>query len=552
MRNLLPLKRFINSSIGPPFPHTSSAAAALSFSSQRNAGSAPIDEVPREGPGISYGLNLALAGRGVIVKDKAFRNLNSSELQQKGATFVERLSGLPVHIRGNVLGGSSEISKAHFSKLLKQARHNSHIVDPNIFVHDGAIGTSPKCCANVRVISDDPSAVLSLSSILRRNATRAVSHDSCPLTIYVATSISPSAADILGLGAQGNNGFIAADVERSSLILCGKAFTDAKGTKEALAALSGPIICARGGLPLSARGHHSKLPDQLVSGDIGVVLSSEGASPLFESGNSEGLFSSKLPAAIMFVSSDRCNFCLLTQFWNYSFCIKALSWSSSLSFLAGYQNGKFLPGYNKGPSAFDPLDLAKAFLAKIKGHQISCFLINISEGEKQITDKDLIKLVDISKQSTRASYPADFKNYQRNSYFEISDNHPCFSCGGGTTVLSSCDHENKNKRLRAFDTDPLDYHSILDALKGCSGLFYCFDPPSDRPTYDELTAEVEVRAAHNVLEACAQTSTVDKVVFTSSATAVIWRDGRNTMPDLDERNWSDISFCKKYKVHPVS
>lgn len=51
-------------------------------------------------------------------------------------------------------------------------------------------------------------------------------------------------------------------------------------------------------------------------------------------------------------------------------------------------------------------------------------------------------------------------------------------------VLSSCDHEKKNKRLRAFDTDPLDYHSILDALKGCSGLFYCFDPPSDRPTYD--------------------------------------------------------------------
>lgn len=41
--------------------------------------------------------------------------------------------------------------------------------------------------------------------------------------------------------------------------------------------------------------------------------------------------------------------------------------------------------------------------------------------------------MDISKQSTRASYPADFKNYQRNSYFEISDNHPCFSCGVGTT-----------------------------------------------------------------------------------------------------------------------
>lgn len=64
---------------------------------------------------------------------------------------------------------------------------------------------------------------------------------------------SASAADILGLGAKGNSGFIAADVERSSMILCGKAFNDAKGTKEALSALSGPIICSRGGLLLSAR-----------------------------------------------------------------------------------------------------------------------------------------------------------------------------------------------------------------------------------------------------------------------------------------------------------
>jgi nucleoside-diphosphate-sugar epimerase len=62
-------------------------------------------------------------------------------------------------------------------------------------------------------------------------------------------------------------------------------------------------------------------------------------------------------------------------------------------------------------------------------------------------------------------------------------------------------------------------------------------------------AEVEIRAAHNVLEACAQTDTIEKVVFTSSVTAVIWRDGRNTMSsDFDERHWSDINLCKKYKV----
>lgn len=35
-------------------------------------------------------------------------------------------------------------------------------------------------------------------------------------------------------------------------------------------------------------------------------------------------------------------------------------------FLAGYQNGKFMPAYNKGPSSIHPMELAKAFLSKVK------------------------------------------------------------------------------------------------------------------------------------------------------------------------------------------
>ena len=65
--------------------------------------------------------------------------------------------------------------------------HISSISD--VFVHDGAIGSSPKRDAKVRVISDSPAAVLSLSNVLWKTPTRAVSHDSCPLTVYVATSI---------------------------------------------------------------------------------------------------------------------------------------------------------------------------------------------------------------------------------------------------------------------------------------------------------------------------------------------------------------------------
>ncbi|GAY62187.1 hypothetical protein CUMW_215810 [Citrus unshiu] len=110
---------------------------------------------------------------------------------------------------------------------------------------------------------------------------------------------------------------------------------------------------------------------------------------------------------------------------------------------------------------------------------------------------------------------------------------------------------NEEKKLKVFQADPFDYHSLVNALKGCSGLFYSFEPPSDHSTYDqELTAEVETMAAHNVLEACAQTNTVDKVVFTSSLTAVVWSNHRDnpTSHDFDERNWSDVNLCKKFKL----
>ncbi|XP_040985888.1 cinnamoyl-CoA reductase-like SNL6 [Juglans microcarpa x Juglans regia] len=129
----------------------------------------------------------------------------------------------------------------------------------------------------------------------------------------------------------------------------------------------------------------------------------------------------------------------------------------------------------------------------------------------------------------------------------------------GYTVHAAVQHDDEqmqfnglsceNKKLKIFRSDPFDYHSITDALKGCSGLFYAFEPPQDQPIYDEFMVEVEVRAAHNVLEACAQTETIDRVVFTSSVTAVVWRDDRkSTASELDETHWSDVNFCRKYKL----
>lgn len=106
---------------------------------------------------ISYGLNLALARKGVIVNDKIFKNLTTSELQTRGATIqgkykniniqpfmysfincsylfiwnsLDSLSGIPVYIRGNLFVQKSEITKAQFSKLLKQACLHSPLPFP--------------------------------------------------------------------------------------------------------------------------------------------------------------------------------------------------------------------------------------------------------------------------------------------------------------------------------------------------------------------------------------------------------------------------------------
>lgn len=59
----------------------------------------------------------------------------------------------------------------------------------DIYIHDGAIGSLSSCNAKVRVISDSPSAILHLSNVLWKTPARAVSHDCCPLTVYVASSI---------------------------------------------------------------------------------------------------------------------------------------------------------------------------------------------------------------------------------------------------------------------------------------------------------------------------------------------------------------------------
>ncbi|KAL6652124.1 hypothetical protein ACP70R_011049 [Stipagrostis hirtigluma subsp. patula] len=369
----------------------------------------------REDQEVSFGLNWAIAARGVVVKDKVFHNLEISELQKAGTTYTERLSGIPLHVRGNVSSGVPDVSRAQFAKLLKLVTFHLSSTS-SLYVQDGAVGSSAECDAKVRVISDSPSAVMVLSNILWKIPDRAISHDTCPLTIYSASSISSNVKNVLGSGTQYANGFAAADIERSSLILCGKAFADSTVVKDALTALTAPILSARGGVPvpgwLLSFGDsivmlfapveiirsYSETRNALLSEDCGVVIASKGSTVLFptKASREPQLFSK--PTAVFIVSSDSTD--------AISSISKLSPGQAAYHFLAGYQDGKFVPAYCRGPTPIEPHALASSLFSheanvpmlplQLKEDGTPAFLINAKHCGKYIDGKEFIKLIELA------------------------------------------------------------------------------------------------------------------------------------------------------------
>ncbi|XP_023728137.1 cinnamoyl-CoA reductase-like SNL6 [Lactuca sativa] len=94
--------------------------------------------------------------------------------------------------------------------------------------------------------------------------------------------------------------------------------------------------------------------------------------------------------------------------------------------------------------------------------------------------------------------------------------------------------------------------SLMEAFDGCCAVFHtaAFIDPSGLSGYSKIMAEVEARAAENIAEACAATSSVRNYVLTSSLLTCIWRDISDSClsPVVDHNTWSDESFCKRKKL----
>ncbi|WJX87941.1 Coumarine and phenylpropanoid biosynthesis [Trifolium repens] len=110
--------------------------------------------------------------------------------------------------------------------------------------------------------------------------------------------------------------------------------------------------------------------------------------------------------------------------------------------------------------------------------------------------------------------------------------------------------DGAKERLQLFKADLLEEGSFDSIVEGCDGVFHTASPV--RFVVNDPQAEVidpALKGTLNVLKSCAKSSSVKRVILTSSVSAVVF----NTKPKnpevvVDETWFSDPDFCRELKV----
>lgn len=109
-----------------------------------------------------------------------------------------------------------------------------------------------------------------------------------------------------------------------------------------------------------------------------------------------------------------------------------------------------------------------------------------------------------------------------------------------------------NNRIGIVMAKLYEAESLSDLFSGCCGVFHtsAFIDPAGLSGYTKFMADLEVKAAQNVVEACAATPSIRHCVLTSSLLACTWRDYSldNVPPVINHNCWSDESLCTEKKL----
>ncbi|CAN6314699.1 unnamed protein product [Urochloa humidicola] len=110
-------------------------------------------------------------------------------------------------------------------------------------------------------------------------------------------------------------------------------------------------------------------------------------------------------------------------------------------------------------------------------------------------------------------------------------------------------------RLSIFRCDLLDGAALLDAARGCTGVFHLASPCTVDAVKDPQNQLMvpAVEGTLNVLRAAKEAGGVRRVVVTSSISAIVPSPGWPAGEVRDERCWTDIDYCEKNGVwYPAS
>ncbi|KAL5708081.1 hypothetical protein ACHQM5_018915 [Ranunculus cassubicifolius] len=106
-----------------------------------------------------------------------------------------------------------------------------------------------------------------------------------------------------------------------------------------------------------------------------------------------------------------------------------------------------------------------------------------------------------------------------------------------------------SERLHLFEAHLMEQGSFDSIVEGCEGVFHVASPAileSDDPEAEIV--EPAVKGTLNVLQSCAKTSSVKRVIVTSSAVAAISNTNIRTPETVVDETWySDPEFCRKSK-----
>ncbi|KAK6804498.1 hypothetical protein RDI58_002282 [Solanum bulbocastanum] len=104
--------------------------------------------------------------------------------------------------------------------------------------------------------------------------------------------------------------------------------------------------------------------------------------------------------------------------------------------------------------------------------------------------------------------------------------------------------EGASERLQIFYADMNKPQSFTAAIEGCVGVFLVAQPMDmeEEEEVNETKVKSIITATLAILQACVDSKTVKRVVYTSSVTAVIFNDKGLDM--VDESSWSDVDFIK--------